>query len=613
MGVLVQSELPPSLCGTAEVSPGFVSAEVGIGGLEDIMSGRIECSNLFLNIKSGKFEEKGRNSLSFSEMNEFRSAFRGMNFKEIGKNFGWPIVIEFAVREKMLFLLQVGRKKSSNSAVNLEYIGEDFVFSQEKNLGRKASSMKFFQKNNLFTKKMKIFRPYAKIHSIESSLASADMGLGPFTVRFSEGKSIGLPRKFVKDKYKAVQFIRARRRRRYTTIIHEYMNVVSSFEMLIDKNFVLLEHVPGIWESNNTLQPDVVIFSGGKIVAHRFSSNRLARFEGPDESIVQNIAPVDDAHLNIFASEMMRVWESFSEYRGGRSLPVNVHAVWDGESDSLQCINVRPGFSIGDTSTSLNNFHIIRREEDIGTWDGISPIRVALRTQRGSEVELIQVARSLSKLDMPVAVDFGLLSHPAMVLRQYGVQLYPSYLVPSCFDKSEYEMKHLDIDIGNVPVERILKETPLFSDPDYHIVIDREPIGPRHVLLISRRQSPSVKDSNVVDIVLNLYGRVSEDDRALFFERGRAEFCTSGFTSAHEHFHVVNGVPSRAAIDYMRQAIGGVRFSSLADAYEAVPNVGEYCIFGCTHEGFWMACGRRIPKQLLRTSLRPSSDPLVRT
>lgn len=138
---------------------------------------------------------------------------------------------------------------------------------------------------------------------------------------------------------------------------------------------------------------------------------------------------------------------------------------------------------------------VIAKEDDFSDWDGNSPVLLRLTTKRGEEGTLLEIAERLSSFSGPVYVDFGLLSHPAMVLREYGVDMIPSYLLKSISENdSSYEKISADIDVGYDPYIRIQGEEQLVISNDYYVVRDKDPICSNHLLILSKRKVPSLAD-----------------------------------------------------------------------------------------------------------------------
>jgi hypothetical protein len=81
----------------------------------------------------------------------------------------------------------------------------------------------------------------------------------PITVRFSYKNQVNLPRNFFKTKDELKLWIEQLViSKKWELIVHEYLNVRRNFELLLHKTYLLLEHIPGMWESDNMLNPDVI-------------------------------------------------------------------------------------------------------------------------------------------------------------------------------------------------------------------------------------------------------------------------------------------------------------------------------------------------------------------
>jgi hypothetical protein len=72
-------------------------------------------------------------------------------------------------------------------------------------------------------------------------------------------------------------------------------------------------------------------------------------------------------------------------------------------------------------------FHV-RKLQDLAGWDGRKDILLTITTERGKERELIALARALPKGNVAVHITFGYLSHPAILLREFGINVVPVYL-----------------------------------------------------------------------------------------------------------------------------------------------------------------------------------------
>lgn len=100
-------------------------------------------------------------------------------------------------------------------------------------------------------------------------------------------------------------------------------------------------------------------------------------------------------------------------------------------------------------------------------------------------------------------------------------------------------LKPYDTSIARI--EQILTEPSVFSNDDIHIVRDADPITTGHFLAFSKPDFSSFADHAAIDSCLSaIYEAEFFQGRDwLFFERGRAPFCTSLNGPHRAHIHLI--------------------------------------------------------------------------
>jgi diadenosine tetraphosphate (Ap4A) HIT family hydrolase len=221
-------------------------------------------------------------------------------------------------------------------------------------------------------------------------------------------------------------------------------------------------------------------------------------------------------------------------------------------------------------------------------------------------------------MSVPIYADFGLLSHPSLVLQAYGVRLLPGYLavatqVPSFYENVELDVDHGDVDHGSDPINRIAAESAVFENELLRVVSDREPIVDGHLLVVARASAQGFADApKVCDSLLSALNtddviRRHTGGEWFFYERGRARFCTSGFTGIHAHGHIL---PLKSlkplTVEEMVIETDATKCASLTDAWaQARISEGEYLVFGTSAgDAFVVHRGHRsADKRFLRNFL----------
>jgi len=420
----------------------------------------------------------------------------------------------------------------------------------------------------------------------------------PVTVRLSDKFELGLPRVFARSVKEAVAAVRSRPSTA-SAIVHEFIDVERSFELLIHDQGLVLEHVPGLWESENRADPDAIIFHGdGRVTGYRYLHPRVVRLGNTEKYKHEERSPVDEQSMPRWAARVAKTYARIEPYIRRVQLPVSMHFVEDGSGD-WHFLNVRPGYLPSPLSERNELPHIVTSVEDLNSWNGSNPILLRVTTERGKEQNLNALAKRLAQIDVPIYINFGLLSHPAMVLLSQGVKLNPSYLAPFETDDRRYKRFELTMDLGDDPVRRILREDAVFSNDVVHVVRDREPIGENHLLVLCKPPAPSFADlrsaDTVVHGVLNRWN--AENTDGFFYERGRAAFCTSGFTDKRAHLHLLaTATPSTDVAKTLAANVGARAFQTLDEVWREASGVDtEYLVFGSTRGPFYFY----LPKEAL--------------
>ncbi len=138
----------------------------------------------------------------------------------------------------------------------------------------------------LFHPPLLCFEPRTPLYDIKDKLEQLPTLKDGLTIRYSQGDKIGLPRVFVESQEEAyIKIANAYDdNKECFIIVHGYLKVARSYELIIDKDYIVLEHIPGLWETNNTLEPDVMILDGEKASLLKVKETRQKLIVDPSSS-----------------------------------------------------------------------------------------------------------------------------------------------------------------------------------------------------------------------------------------------------------------------------------------------------------------------------------------
>lgn len=441
MAVIVQDQISFEFSGLVHASKNELICELGIGMLGPMVAGYEKPTiKLLINAHDKNDITIIGNDQQVDE-NELAEVARKIHttVRKLKRHFDGDFAVECGVCKDDIFVVQVGE-------VVISDFGDNFVSSARKGSSAevvsKLSAMEFFIDNGLFNAPTVFLEPDIIIAEAQKRIAHSFDEPCEITIRYAHGDKLGLPRYFAKNKHEASEIVKETKDPSWTAILYPYLNVKASFELLISDDSLLVEHVPGLWESNNILNPDVILESPQKCELWKFNNDRACHFKTPNGDFIEEIKPVSFSDMEKWL-ERSNGAVSLIRNRFAASLPLNVHFVED-DSGQFFFLNIRRGNWVDFQVRGVEDMFVVKSVEDLSRWSGDIPLRLQITTERGQENSIVKLAERLSEIDSPVFADFGVLSHPAMVLREYGVHPIPTYLCKKSLDNIEYSYKRIN-------------------------------------------------------------------------------------------------------------------------------------------------------------------------
>lgn len=449
--ILVQEQIPIDYFGLAEIKKNdfnykddFITIEITKNDSLNLVNGSIVPSAIRLYREANFVIISNSENIDFSKLNIY-----SMN-RELWKvkdKFPFDSIIEFGIDGSgKVFIFQAREHEIKGINPLRAHVPKEEkpefpeskveIFPNEQKYGLKGAAMEYFNNNDLFQEELLLIESEKTLNKIKNVLNTNSFCEKPLTLRFSKGDEIGLKRFFASDKTSAYREISRYypkfKKLKQLLIIHPYLNVRHSYELLIDNDFFVLEHVPGLWEANNTLEPDVIYYDikNNKAEILTVKENRQQIISSPYSTDREFVSPLSfdflEDRLKKFLSFYNKLQTDFKNH-----LPLNFHFI-ETENEKIAFLNIRrlnikrKMFEDRRYVRDGSFFHV-KNEEDLEGWDERSPILLRLTSERGKEKDFINLALNLPK-NVDIYINFGWLSHPAMILREYGVHVIPAYL-----------------------------------------------------------------------------------------------------------------------------------------------------------------------------------------
>lgn len=292
--------------------------------------------------------------------------------------------------------------------------------------GTKFAVQKLFYDLDMCGVQTLLLSPGAPQSRIEKTLDQLDIESRGVTVRFSYGKALNLPRGFFRDRDKCLNFI-YEQNKDYSVIVQEYTKLENSFELYMDEESLYLQVMPGIWEVSTDEGPDIIREEKGKLTIWRYSNPRMAKLANEDGNFYKEERNPFEFDTLLGFRVQLKEYQHRLELLKGVFTPLCCHFYVD-DQNRFSFLNVRDfgNFPINDDSPK--HFHTINSSSDIDQWDGQKPVLFNARAERDNDTPLVATIKNLVTRGInKVYVNYGILSHPAILLREAGVHVEQSY------------------------------------------------------------------------------------------------------------------------------------------------------------------------------------------
>lgn len=363
--------------------------------------------------------------------------------RKLSEIFESELDIEWAYQNEKIYIFQVRpiKKKKMKHGKNTRRgyrESERGLIEENNDNGLKWNAMKYFLDNNMFPKKVLLLEAHLSLKEIKERLYDTKFDGDVLTVRFSYKNQIGMPRAFIHGKEEAFDFIKKNWTRECALIIYDDICVQDSYEVYMDDEKTILEHVPGMWESDSKLLADFIVAYKDYAEFWRVEEPREAKFEDYLGSSKRVVPPFSREEL-IEEWEQLQIYIDKIKRIGNLQYPINLHYVRDNRR-RIYFLNLRKAKYITNFCAYGKKAYSIKSSRDFEKWDGYTPLLICPDLNRGEEIFIMEMIPFLKKVSVPILVDFGILSHPAIMLREMGINVTPRFMCHDNFKSSNYKI-----------------------------------------------------------------------------------------------------------------------------------------------------------------------------
>jgi hypothetical protein len=292
----------------------------------------------------------------------------------------------------------------------------------EKSIGKKAKSLLVLKQSGLFNKNLLIV-PILKEKEMFIDLLKSNGFIdgSEMAVRFSsDSNNINLPRSIILESFNGVySFIKKNITDKLTAIVHDFIIPKIGGVLIKKNNKIYLEFVNGAWETESAHNCYKTIIFDNKI--------RIIFDSKPKECLFVNKDKLDKRVIQNTQEEVLDLVRKI--YSKIKNLHFTEGLLYEFIIDYDDSFNAIEFLSLDNFSelefVSPDHYFEIKDYKDFDNWDKKTNLLISIHLKRESDEEFLILADKIKRHSDKVYVNYGLCSHPSILLREAGLEVYP--------------------------------------------------------------------------------------------------------------------------------------------------------------------------------------------
>lgn len=290
-----------------------------------------------------------------------------------------------------------------------------------KDIGQKAKSLQELKKENLFPKRLIILPELPMKEEFLAIIAKEGFKEGEdMAVRFSSSsKTKNLPRSIViKNIEEIYEFIKNNINEELTAIIQDFVFPEFSGSLLRKGEEIHMNLINGAWESGSSENCDHIKISKDKAEIKYNPEEKECLFVDGKELSRRNIKNEKKDIERV-------IKELFEKIKDLKFEEEILYEFILTPNKDFVVMEFKKGINFEETTKKLGDIFEVKKVEDIKRWDRKKDLLLSITIDRENDIELIKLIEEIKPHKKEVFITYGLLSHPAIVLREFGIKTIP--------------------------------------------------------------------------------------------------------------------------------------------------------------------------------------------
>ncbi|OGM25923.1 hypothetical protein A3D00_00915 [Candidatus Woesebacteria bacterium RIFCSPHIGHO2_02_FULL_38_9] len=243
------------------------------------------------------------------------------------------------------------------------------------------------------------------------------------SARFSHpSKSVHLPRKICSNFNDAYEFYQNNFKESYTILVHDLLHAKYAGTISLIDNELVMEFIEGDWNADYSINIDTAIFKNGVSTWYLYKGKRTVPYVNEGKIMYKEIESVDEKTAEKMFKNMANKIPLFYKVLslGFNSLELLIDN--NAKFKVLKLHNIKSSIK-NLMALSDGSIFELKTPHDIKRWDKKQQLLISIPATVDRADALMKVITEIKKYTDSVYISYGILSHPAILLREFGFKV----------------------------------------------------------------------------------------------------------------------------------------------------------------------------------------------
>src|SRR4030042_2130221 len=293
-----------------------------------------------------------------------------------------------------------------------------------KKTGIKAYTLKLLKEKGIFEGNLYISSQLLSKELFEKDLLEEGFNDGDeLSCRFSNfSRAVHFPRKTCGSFKEAYDFFKTNFKKGDTIIVHNLLHAKYDGTISLLGDELVMEFLEGDWNAGYSLNADTAVFKDRESVWYLYQKIRRVPYVDGTKIKFKRIDPIPNITAEKILKNILPKLPSLRELLSGEFNSLATLIDENGRLQPLKLHKINPS-STKPLPLSGNEVFEIKTPSDLRRWDKKTKLLISIPANIDRAVALLRVITEVKKYTDSVYIGYGILSHPAILMREAGLKV----------------------------------------------------------------------------------------------------------------------------------------------------------------------------------------------